>query len=85
MQEIQEQVIPLGKDIYETEVTLEELMDYIVEDLELPNLDRKKYSEIITESSGRKRGYQRYGINPRLAKKKTVIQRFQESKEKKEH
>ena len=61
-----------GEDIYETEVTLEELLDYIIEDLELPNLDKKKYSEIITESSGRKRGYQRYGINPRLAKKKTV-------------
>ena len=62
-----------GDDIYETEITLEELMDYIIEDLDLPNLDRKKYSEIITESSGRKRGYQRYGINPRLAKKKTVM------------
>ena len=62
-----------GDDIYETEVTMEELMDYIIEDLELPNLDRKKYSEIVTESSGKKRGYQRYGINPRLAKKKTVM------------
>ncbi|GFP74344.1 sporulation protein YhbH [Clostridium fungisolvens] len=62
-----------GEDVYETEITLEELLDYIVEDLDLPNLDRKKYSEIIVESSGRKRGYQRYGINPRLAKKKTVM------------
>lgn len=62
-----------GEEIYETEVTLEELLDYIVEDLDLPNLDRKKYSEILVESSGRKRGYQKYGINPRLAKKKTVI------------
>lgn len=65
-----------GEDVYETEITLEELMDYIVEDLGLPNLDRKKYSEIITESSGRRRGYQRYGINPRLAKKKTVISKI---------
>ena len=72
-----------GEDIYETEVTLEELMDYIVEDLELPNLDRKKYSEIITESSGRKRGYQRYGINPRLAKKKTVISKISRKQGKK--
>ncbi|MDD7794907.1 sporulation protein YhbH [Clostridium sp. 'White wine YQ'] len=62
-----------GEDIYETEITLEELMDYIIEDLDLPNLDRKKYSEIVTESSGRKRGFQKYGINPRLAKKKTVM------------
>lgn len=62
-----------GQDMYETEITLDELLDYIVEDLDLPNLDRKKYSEIIVESAGRKRGYQRYGINPRLAKKKTVM------------
>ena len=60
-------------DVYETEITLEELMDYIVEDLELPNLDRKKYSQILSESASRKRGYARHGINPRLAKKKTVI------------
>ena len=62
-----------GSDIYETEITLEELLDYIVEDLNLPNLDKKKYSEIIVESAGRKRGYQKYGIRPRLAKKKTVM------------
>lgn len=62
-----------GEDIYETEITLEELLDYIVEDLELPNLDKKKYSEIVVQSTGKKRGYQRYGINPRLAKKKTVM------------
>ena len=72
-----------GDDVYETEITLEELMDYIVEDLELPNLDRKKYSEIITESSGKKRGYQRYGINPRLAKKKTVIAKISRKQGKK--
>ena len=65
-----------GEDIYETEITLEELLDYITEDLDLPNLDRKKYSEIVTESSGKKKGYQKYGINPRLAKKKTVMSKI---------
>ncbi|WP_194189750.1 sporulation protein YhbH [Clostridium chrysemydis] len=65
-----------GDDIYETEITLEELLDYIVEDLNLPNLDKKKYSEIISESSGRRSGYQRYGIRPRLAKKKTVMSKI---------
>ncbi|MDV4151947.1 sporulation protein YhbH [Clostridium sp. AL.422] len=72
-----------GEDVYETEITLEELMDYIVEDLELPNLDKKKYSEIITESAGRRRGYQRYGINPRLAKKKTVAAKISRKQGKK--
>lgn len=65
-----------GDDVYDTEITLEELMDYIIEDLDLPNLDKKKYSEIITESAGRKRGYQRHGINPRLAKKRTVVSKM---------
>ncbi|MGL5634364.1 MAG: sporulation protein YhbH [Sarcina sp.] len=65
-----------GKDIYETEITLDDLLDYIVEDLDLPNLDRKKYSEIIVESRGKRRGYQRYGIRPRLAKKKTVMSKL---------
>lgn len=62
-----------GDDVYETEITLEELMDYISEDLNLPNLDEKKYSEILSECSGKKQGYQKYGIRPRLAKKKTVM------------
>lgn len=47
-----------GDDVYETEITLEELMDYIVEDLELPNLDRKKYSQILSESASRKEDMQ---------------------------
>lgn len=72
-----------GEDIYETEITLEELMDYIIEDLYLPNLDKKKYSDIIVESSGKKQGYQRYGINPRLAKKKTVVSKLSRKQGKK--
>ena len=62
-----------GEDIYETEITLDELFDYIIEDLNLPNLDKKKYSEILCENSSKKRGYKKYGIPPRFAKKKTVI------------
>ena len=48
-------------------------MDYIVEDLDFPNLDRKKYSEILTESASKKKRISKHGINPRLAKKKTVM------------
>lgn len=65
-----------GDEVYETEITLEELLDYIMEDLELPYIQRKKYSEIITQSSNRRRGYQRHGINPRLAKKRSVMSRI---------
>lgn len=65
-----------GDDVYETEITLEELLEYIVEDLKLPNLDKKKYSEIVTKSSNKRGGYQRYGIRPRLSKKKTVMSKI---------
>jgi sporulation protein YhbH len=65
-----------GEDIYETELTIEEIIDYLFEDLDLPNLDKKKYSEIISEHSRKKSGYQRKGIPPRLAKKRTVIEKI---------
>lgn len=65
-----------GEDIYETEVTIDDIMNYLIEDLELPNLDKKRYSEILTQSSKRKRGYQKYGIRPRLSKKRTVMEKI---------
>ncbi|CDM67317.1 hypothetical protein CM240_0138 [Clostridium bornimense] len=72
-----------GEDYYETEITLDEVFDYLAEDLELPHMDRKKYSEIITESSFKKKGYQKHGINPRLAKKKTVMTKIERLQSKK--
>lgn len=65
-----------GEDIYETEITLEDVLNYLMGDLELPELDRKKASEIMIESGVKKAGYQKHGINPRLAKKKTVIEKI---------
>ncbi|SHE60190.1 hypothetical protein SAMN02746089_00506 [Caldanaerobius fijiensis DSM 17918] len=65
-----------GEDIYETEVTIEELVNYIFEDLNLPYLDRKKFSEVISDRSIKRRGYQKKGIPPRLAKKRTVIEKI---------
>lgn len=65
-----------GEDIYETELTIEEIVDYLFEDLDLPNLDQKKFAEVITEHSRKKSGYQRKGIAPRLAKKRTVMQKL---------
>lgn len=65
-----------GEDIYETEITLEDALNYLLEDLELPEMDKKKFSEILTENSIKKAGYQKHGINPRLAKKRTVIEKI---------
>lgn len=64
-----------GEDIYETEVSIEDVLNYLMEDLELPDLDKKKVSEVLSENATKRAGYQRHGINPRLAKKRTVVEK----------
>ncbi len=65
-----------GEDIYETEITIEELINYLFDDLELPDIDKKKLASIETVSLNRNVGYQRKGIPPRLAKKRSVIEKI---------
>ena len=65
-----------GEDVYETEITLEDALNYLLEDLELPEMDKKKFSEVLTENGIKKAGYQKHGINPRLAKKRTVVEKI---------
>ncbi|MDS1030930.1 sporulation protein YhbH [Bacillota bacterium LX-D] len=65
-----------GEEIYETEVTIEEIIDYLFESLNLPYLEKKKYSEILSENSCKKSGYQKKGIPPRLAKNRTVVEKL---------
>lgn len=69
-----------GEDIYETEVTIEELINYLFEDLDLPYMDRKKFSEIESERKSKKLGYQKKGIRPRLAKKRSVMEKIKRKK-----
>jgi uncharacterized protein len=61
-----------GVDYYETDVTLEELIDIMFEDLELPDLERKKLREIESERLSRRKGYRQVGIRVRLDKRRTV-------------
>ena len=65
-----------GEDIYETEITIEELVNYLFDDLKLPDMDMKKLAAIESEKSLRKLGYQKKGIPPRLAKKISVIEKI---------
>jgi sporulation protein YhbH len=65
-----------GEDIYETEITLDELIKYLFEDLNLPFMEQKKISELETITSQKFSGYQRKGPPPRLAKKKAVIEKI---------
>jgi sporulation protein YhbH len=72
-----------GEDIYETEISIDDVLNYLMEDLELPDLDKKKFSEVLSENATKKAGYQKHGINPRLAKKRTVIEKIKREQGKK--
>lgn len=61
-----------GVDYYETDVTLEELIDIMFEDLELPDLERRRLREIAALRQSKRKGYRAKGIRVRLDKRRTV-------------
>lgn len=65
-----------GEDIYETEVTIEELMNYLLDDLELPHIDKRKLSDIERTTLTKNMGYRRKGITAKLAKKRSVMEKI---------
>ena len=65
-----------GEDIFETEVTIEEVFKDMFDDLELPNLKKKRFNNILKSSLKRKKGFKKHGISPRLAKKRTTIEKI---------
>lgn len=69
-----------GEDYYETDITLEDLIQYLFEDLELPHMERKKFSYIETEKTNKRWGIQRKGIPPRLSKKRSMQERIKRQK-----
>ncbi|MBB3698629.1 DUF444 family protein [Flammeovirga yaeyamensis] len=71
-----------GEDIYETEITLEEAIQLMFEDLELPDMDQKKYFQTDTEVMRKLLGYQKKGIRARLSKRKTMMNRIKRMKAK---
>jgi len=68
-----------GEDKYEVEITLEELADYLFSDLELPELEKKKF-KYLSENSIKRRGYRFEGIRPRLSKKETLKRKIKRKK-----
>src|SRR5919198_3430760 len=61
-----------GVDYYETDVTLEELIEIMFEDLELPDMERKILREVMSERLSKRKGYRKAGIRIRLDKKRTA-------------
>ncbi len=65
-----------GQDYYETEISLEELVDIMFEDLELPDLERKALRQIPSHRLAKRKGYRLVGIRVRLDKRRTVKERI---------
>ncbi len=65
-----------GVDYYETDVSLEEVIDMMFEDLELPDLERKRLRHIESERNFRRHGFRQKGIRNRLDKRRTARARL---------
>lgn len=65
-----------GVDAIETEVTLEELIDIMFDDLELPDLYKKNLRTIVSEDNRKRKGLRHKGIRPRLNKKASAKNRI---------
>ncbi len=65
-----------GVDYYETDITLDELIDIMFEDLELPDLERKALRQMPVARGTKRRGYRRKGIRVHLDKRRTVVNRL---------
>jgi len=68
-----------GEEMYEIEMSLEELAGYLFNDLELPELAKKSF-KFTTQEKMKRKGKRPYGIRPRLSKKETIKQKIRRKK-----
>jgi sporulation protein YhbH len=68
-----------GEEFYEIEMDIEEMSGYLFDDLNLPDLEKKKFKQMMADKTKRS-GYRKQGINSRLSKKKTMLQRLKRKK-----
>jgi len=64
-----------GVDAFETDITLEELIAIMFDDLELPELEKKALKEVLSDDARKRKGHRRAGIRPRLDKRATARNR----------
>ena len=57
-------------------MTLEELVEIMFEDLELPDMERKILREVMSDRISKRKGFRKAGIRIRLDKKRTVKSRI---------
>ncbi len=65
-----------GVDYYETDVTLEELIEIMFEDLELPDMERKILREVMSERIAKRKGYRKAGVRVHLDRRRTAKARI---------
>lgn len=65
-----------GVDAFETDITLEELIAIMFDDLELPELERKALKKVMSEDARKRKGHRKAGIRPRLDKRATARNRI---------
>jgi hypothetical protein len=65
-----------GVDYYETDITVEELVELLFEDLELPDLQRKMLRQVPSERTSKRLGYRPVGVHSHLDKRRTAISRL---------
>lgn len=68
-----------GEQYYDVEMTLDELAQYLFDDLGLPDLQKKQLAN-ITSHKLKRSGYRPQGILPRLDRKKSAIARIKRMK-----
>lgn len=65
-----------GVDYYETEISLDELVDIMFEDLELPDMERKFLKEALSDRVAKRLGYRKQGVRAHLDRKRTAKERI---------
>tara|TARA_R100000664_G_C2751720_1_gene138996 strand:+ start:824 stop:2062 length:1239 start_codon:yes stop_codon:yes gene_type:complete len=68
-----------GEEYYDVEVSLEELAEYLFADLELPDLEKKRF-RFVSQETIKRQGYRFKGIRPRLSKKETLKRKIRRQK-----
>lgn len=68
-----------GEEYYEVEVTLDELAEYLFQDLELPDLEKKRF-KFIKDYKPKRSGFRKKGMRSKLAKKETIKRKIRRKK-----
>ena len=63
-----------GEDYIESEIELSELIQYMLEEMGLPNMEQKDVAKLVTPEGWTFKGISRSGLRPNIEKKRTLQQ-----------